>query len=231
MSDQMNINGRPIVDVCQVGRSYGSLAIFQEAHFSILAGQRLALVGPSGTGKSTLLNILGLLDTPSQGEVLYHHRGQTFSSNNLCDRRATELRRSMLGFIFQSHHLLPEFTALENVLLPAQFAGQKGALKRGKELLDRVGLKDRMSHRPCELSGGQQQRVAIARALINNPELILADEPTGNLDETTGREVFQLLTDMNTEEGASLFVVTHNQSLLPCFHKIFFLEDGRLIES
>lgn len=176
-------------------------------------GQRsiTALVGPSGTGKSTLLHICGLLERPSDGEVFI--TGQRCSK--LSDARRTALRRETIGFVYQSHHLLPDFTALENVLLPQLLAGQRrqAADQRAKSLLGRLGLADRLSHRPAKLSGGEQQRVAIARALANQPKLILADEPTGNLDPETADEVFALLMEVVRESDSAALVATHNPDL------------------
>ena len=187
-----------------------------------------ALVGPSGTGKSTLLHIAGLLERPSAGEVLIEGR----ACNALGDADRTRLRRERIGFVYQFHHLLPDFTALENVAMPQLIAGRsvRDAKARAEELLGRLGLSGRLDHRPARLSGGEQQRVAIARALANEPGLILADEPTGNLDPSTAEEVFALLLEVVRDTGTAALIATHNPDLAARMDATFRLSDGRVAQ-
>jgi lipoprotein-releasing system ATP-binding protein len=189
-------------------------------------GEIVALVGPSGAGKSTLLHVAGLLERPDGGAVLI--AGEACGS--LSDERRTLLRRSALGFVYQYHHLLPEFSALENVMLPQMIAGVVRGRARGKaaELLDRVGLAPRALHRPARLSGGEQQRVAIVRALANDPKILLADEPTGNLDHATGESVMNTLLDLVRHTGLAALIATHNLDLARRLDRIVALEEGRL---
>ena len=187
-----------------------------------------ALIGPSGSGKSTLLNIIGLLESPTEGQLWL--AGEQASGQN--DRVRTALRNRYLGFIFQFHHLLPAFSAEENVLMPVLAGvGRISAAdrERARTLLARVGLAEHTHKRPVQLSGGQQQRVAIVRALINRPRLVLADEPTGNLDSQTANEVFALLRELNREEGMSFLIVTHDPRLAQSCDQQFYLQDGRLL--
>ncbi len=188
----------------------------------------LAVVGASGTGKSTLLHILGTLDRPSGGQVL-------FEGQNIFEQSATDLsrfRNQKIGFVFQFHHLLPEFTALENTMMPLLIAGEgsREAQGRAEEILDQLGLKERLYHRIGELSGGEQQRVAIARSLIRGPQLILADEPTGNLDRKTGTQIIELFNRLNQEKGVTFLMVTHNQELSRRFKRNVEIVDGKAIE-
>jgi len=189
-------------------------------------GEIVALVGPSGAGKSTLLHIAGLLERPDGGVVLIDGA----DCGNLSGERRTLLRRSEIGFVYQFHHLLPEFSALENVMLPQMIAGVVRGRARGKaaELLDRVGLASRARHRPARLSGGEQQRVAIVRALANDPRILLADEPTGNLDHATGDSVLTTLLDLVRHTGLAALIATHNLDLARRLDRIVALEDGRL---
>jgi lipoprotein-releasing system ATP-binding protein len=189
-------------------------------------GEVVALVGPSGAGKSTLLHVAGLLERPDGGMVLIG--GEDCGS--LSDERRTLLRRSEIGFVYQFHHLLPEFSALENVMLPQMIAGVARGRARGKaaELLDRVGLGPRAAHRPARLSGGEQQRVAIVRALANDPKILLADEPTGNLDHATGESVLGTLLDLVRRTSLAALIATHNLDLARRLDRIVALEDGRL---
>ncbi len=188
----------------------------------------LAVVGASGSGKSTLLHILGTLDRPSSGQVL-------FEGQNIFEQTPQELarfRNQKIGFVFQFHHLLPEFTALENTMMPILIAGdgKQEARQRAEEILTQLGLKDRLFHRIGELSGGEQQRVAIARALIRSPQLILADEPTGNLDRKTGEQIIELFNQLNQEKGVTFLMVTHNQDLSRRFKRNVEIVDGKAIE-
>jgi lipoprotein-releasing system ATP-binding protein len=189
-------------------------------------GTTLALVGASGAGKSTLLHLLGALDRPSGGTVLF--RGEDLFSKS--DRDLAAFRNRCIGFVFQFHHLLPEFTALENVMMPALIArvAKEEARSKAEELLTDVGLAHRLTHRPGELSGGEQQRVAIARALALSPELLLADEPTGNLDMKTSEGVHALLAELQQKKGLTLVVVTHNEQLAAAMGRVVRLADGRL---
>ncbi len=189
-------------------------------------GQVVALVAPSGAGKSTLLHIAGLLDTPDAGRVLIGGADMT----GLADRHRTEARRRDLGFVYQFHHLLPEFSALENIVLPQLADGVPAAKARDRALglLDRVGLRPRANHRPAEMSGGEQQRVAFCRALANQPKLLLADEPTGNLDSATADQVFSVLMDVVRETGLSALIATHNPELAARMDRILRLDQGRL---
>jgi lipoprotein-releasing system ATP-binding protein len=210
--------------------------VLKNLDLTIETGETLAILGASGAGKSTLLNILGTLDSPSSGNFSY--KGESVFSYD--DKKLASFRNKNIGFVFQFHHLLREFTALENVMLPALIGGmtnkdsacKKEAKDRAKELLESVGLIDRLHHKPGELSGGEQQRTAIARALIQSPELILADEPTGNLDTKTGREVFELLVGFteNSEKNATLIVVTHNESLSALMQRRLIMADGSIEE-
>ncbi len=188
----------------------------------------LAVVGASGTGKSTLLHILGTLDRPSGGQVL-------FEGQNIFEQSAKDLarfRNQKIGFVFQFHHLLPEFTALENTMMPLLIAGEgnREARERAEEILSQLGLKDRLHHRIGELSGGEQQRVAIARALIRAPQLILADEPTGNLDRKTGTQIIDLFNRLNQEKGVTFLMVTHNQELSGRFKRNVEIIEGKAVE-
>ncbi|MBW1645152.1 MAG: ABC transporter ATP-binding protein [Deltaproteobacteria bacterium] len=201
-----------------------TIRVLKAIDLEVAAGERLAICGESGAGKSTLLQIMGTLDKPTGGRVL--HGGQDVFRWSV-DRLAA-WRNAHIGFVFQFHHLLPEFTALENVMIPAmiQGAGRKSAGERARRILERVGLENRLRHKPGELSGGEQQRVALARALVLNPPLILADEPTGNLDLKNSLEVENLLLEFNREFDLALVIVTHSQRLAQRMDKIIYLEDG-----
>jgi ABC-type lipoprotein export system ATPase subunit len=189
-------------------------------------GDFVALRGASGTGKSTLLHLLGGLDTPNAGEILFD--GQDVSRYS--DRELTHFRNRRVGFVFQAYHLLPELTALENVCLPARLAriSVGAAVNRAEQLLARVGLQGRLDHKPSELSGGEQQRVAIARALINEPELLLADEPTGNLDSHTGTEIIELLKNLRAEKQMTLVIATHDGKVASSAPRVVELMDGQI---
>jgi lipoprotein-releasing system ATP-binding protein len=193
---------------------------------TIHQGERVAITGASGAGKTTLLHILGTLDRPSRGDVLY--QGVALFSRP--EGALAALRNRDIGFVFQFYNLLPEFTALENTMMPAliQGRGREQAQQQAAEILTEVGLKDRMRHKPGELSGGEQQRVAVARALVLRPSLLLADEPTGNLDSKTGERVIKLIFSLNRAKGVTLIVVTHNEALAQRFPRQIFLADGRI---
>jgi len=200
--------------------------ILRGIDLSVDEGEMLCIVGPSGAGKSTLLHLLGTLDLPTSGRILYDQKDvTTYSSARLAD-----FRNHSIGFVFQFHHLLPEFTALENVMMPGRIRGEPLAQieRRARELLTEVGLGHRLTHRPGELSGGEQQRVALARALIMNPRLVLADEPTGNLDTTTGRTMHELLFSLNKTRGTTFLVVTHSRDLAEQMPRVVQMRDGRI---
>ncbi len=202
------------------------LPVLRGAAVSIAAGETVALVGPSGAGKSTLLHIAGLLERPDNGEVIVDGEACSYLTDDL----RTALRRTAIGFIYQFHHLLGEFTALENVVVPQMIAGtgKLAARKRASELLDMVGLAEREGHRPAKLSGGEQQRVAIARALANRPKVLIADEPTGNLDQETADRVFDLLIGLTRETGIAALVATHNPQLAARMDGMLTLKNGIL---
>ena len=204
-----------------------SLEVLRGADLQVEAGEIVALVGPSGAGKSTLLQIAGLLEKPISGEVIV--KGE--SASDLGDDRRTGIRRQELGFVYQYHHLLAEFSAKENIVIPQMIAqtDKKAARERADELLATMGLTDRATHRPARLSGGEQQRVAIARALANKPNVLLADEPTGNLDQATADSLFGLLTDMVEQTGIGALIATHNLDLANRMNRIVRLEDGVLV--
>lgn len=214
------------IEARELQRNFGTLEVLKGVTITIPKGQMVAIIGKSGSGKSTLLHILGTLDSPDRGEV------------SICDipikgmtpRKLAALRSKHLGFVFQFHHLLPEFTALENIAMPALISGMKkrDAMKRATELLGYLHLKDRSTHKPNQLSGGEQQRVAIGRALMNEPDVILADEPSGNLDTETSIQVHQLLRSITTEMGKSLVIVTHNNELAGLSDTIYEMKDGLL---
>ena len=220
----------PLLEARRVHRQYElaarSLEVLRGVTLTVERGDFLALRGASGAGKSTLLHLLGGLDSPNSGEVL-------FAGTNLASLPSAALaryRNLKIGFIFQAYHLLPELDALENVCLPARMARTPAAQAeaRGRELLARVGLKDRVEHRPAELSGGEQQRVAIARALMNSPELILADEPTGNLDSRTGEEIIELLCALRLEHRTTLLIATHDAKVATRAPRVIELADGQI---
>ena len=204
----------------------GELTVLNGVDLALRAGEIVALVGPSGTGKSTLLHIAGLLERPDGGAVLIDGR----DCGGLGDERRTQLRRRRLGFVYQFHHLLPEFSALENVMLPQMIAGvaRPAAREKAAALLGRVGLDERLTHRPARLSGGEQQRVAIVRALANDPQILLADEPTGNLDHNTADGVLATLIEIVRDSGLAALIATHNLDLAHRLDRIVALENGRL---
>ncbi|WP_182087050.1 ABC transporter ATP-binding protein [Aureimonas sp. ME7] len=204
------------------------LTILDRADMEIRAGEIVALVAPSGAGKSTLLHIAGLLEKPDAGDVFINDT----SCGGLDDAGRTDMRRSSIGFVYQFHHLLPEFSALENVMLPQMIRGlsRKVAGERAKLLLEYMRLGKRVSHRPSELSGGEQQRVAIARAVANNPYVLLADEPTGNLDPTTSQYVFEAMTALVRQSGVAALIATHNHDLARRMDRAVTLEGGKIVD-
>jgi len=215
-----------------VARSYaqgaGTLEVFSNVNLGMMPGELVALVGPSGAGKSSLLHMAGLLEAPSAGQVMIAGA----DASRLSERERTLLRRDTIGFVYQAHHLLPEFTALENVIMPQLIAGKsyKAAEVEARRLLDSLGLSQRLEHLPSQLSGGEQQRVAVARALANAPRLLLADEPTGNLDPRTAAGVFDALVTLVRSEGLAALVATHNLELAAKMDRALILHEGRLLE-
>jgi lipoprotein-releasing system ATP-binding protein len=215
-----------------VARTYregeGQLEVFRNVNLSVAPGELVALVGPSGAGKSSLLHMAGLLEAPSAGEIVIAGA----PASMLTDAERTRIRRDTIGFVYQAHHLLPEFTALENVVIPQLIAGKrrKDAQVEAARLLTMMGLEKRLTHRPSQLSGGEQQRVAIARALANKPRLLLADEPTGNLDPRTAAGVFEALIAIVRTEGLAVLVATHNLALAAKMDRALILHEGRLID-
>ncbi len=220
-----------VLELDHVVRTYvqveSELNVIRDATLTVAAGDLIALVGPSGAGKSTLLPVAGLLEMPDGGEVSIGGR----PCGAMSDRERTEIRRNEIGFVYQFHHLLPEFSALENVMLPQMIAGASRGVARGRadELIAAVGLSERASHRPARLSGGEQQRVAIARALANRPRLLLADEPTGNLDAHTANDVLDLLLSFVRDNGLAAVIATHNLDLAARMDRVVQLEDGNLV--
>ncbi|MBA2490478.1 MAG: lipoprotein-releasing ABC transporter ATP-binding protein LolD [Gammaproteobacteria bacterium] len=221
---------RPVIECRRLAKSYADTAtrvdVLKDVNLKVNLAEKIAIVGASGSGKSTLLHLLGGLDTPSDGEVLI--AGENMS--RLSDASRGRLRNRALGFIYQFHHLLPEFTALENVAMPLVIRGEKprAAMEVARNLLKRVGLSARVHHKPGELSGGERQRVAIGRALITEPQAVLADEPTGNLDRGNAEQVHRLMTELNDEFRTSLVIVTHDVSLAARMDTVYTLEDGAL---
>ena len=210
-----------------IEKHYGKLHVLKNVDINIQKGEIVSIVGSSGAGKSTLLHILGTLDKPDKGEVkLFDQRIDKLSGKAL-----SKFRNKNIGFIFQFHHLLPEFTALENVCIPGWIAGSKKKETEAKaiELLNILGLGQRLENKPNQLSGGEQQRVAVARALINNPAIIMADEPTGNLDSTNARELHQLFIDLRNKYQQTFLIVTHNEELAGMGDRILHMKDGRII--
>ena len=220
----------PIVRIEEVWKEFPTagepLKVLRGVDLEVAAGEIVTIIGASGSGKSTLLNIIGALDRPTSGTVRVVGR----DLNTLWDEALAELRSRHMGFVFQFHHLLPEFSAQENVAMPALIAGiaREEAMERALELLGSVGLAERADYQPAKLSGGEQQRVAVARALSNNPGLLLADEPSGNLDSVTSESLHELLWELNEREGQTLILVTHNQDLASRSTRVLELADGRL---
>jgi lipoprotein-releasing system ATP-binding protein len=218
----------PLVSVKNVTKTFEhegrSLEVLKGIDLEIDAGEMLTIVGPSGAGKSTLLHLIGTLDLPTAGRILYEGRDVTrLGSSDLA-----EFRNRSIGFVFQFHHLLPEFTALENVMMPGLIQGQRRFEDRARLLLDEVGLSERLTHRPGELSGGEQQRVALARALLMEPKLVLADEPTGNLDSQTSAAVHSLFFDLNRRHGITFLIVTHSHDFAAMMPRQVSMRDGRI---
>jgi putative ABC transport system ATP-binding protein len=229
----MNEAFEPAIRAVNLARSFDvgetTVEALRDVNLEVPTGQFLALLGPSGSGKSTLLNLVGGLDRPTYGELWVD--GVELSTSK--EKALTAHRREKVGFVFQSFNLLPRLTALENVAIPLMFVGvpQHERLERARNLLIRVGLAERMHHRPTQLSGGEQQRVAIARALVGRPAIILADEPTGNIDSATGGEIMSLLRLLNREEGATLLLVTHDLEASGFADRLLHLRDGQILDA
>lgn len=226
----MTILSKLIIEASQIRKSYfigkSELSVLKDINLSIEAGEIIAVVGASGAGKSTLLHILGTLDRPTSGTVLY----DGIDVFKLSDERIAKFRSLQIGFVFQFHHLLPEFTAVENIAMPAMIAGKKFSevKKLAGELLREVSLFDRAEHRPSELSGGEQQRVAVARALINAPKVILADEPSGNLDSRNAESLHELMLELCRKHQTTFVIATHNDHLTNLANRIVKIQDGVL---
>ena len=222
----------PVLELIGIDRVYrtaaGELPVLKGTNLRLNAGELVGLVGPSGSGKSTLLHTAGLLERPEAGKVML----DGIDCLSLDDRGRTAIRRSKIGFVYQFHHLLPEFNAADNIAMPLMIAGvkKKAAREKADSLLEVMGLADRGHHQPGQMSGGEQQRVAIARALANDPRLVIADEPTGNLDPATTERVFATLIKMVKNEGAAVLVATHNFALTQHMDRVLTLQDGKLVD-
>ena len=231
MSDRMGMKPHPVLQLIGVSRHFvqgeNDISILDRADFTVEAGETVALVAPSGTGKSTLLHLAGLLEHPDEGDVLVNGE----SCAGLPDDRRTAIRRSEIGFVYQFHHLLPEFTALENIMMPQLISGlpKADARERAEQLLDYMRIGHRADHRPAELSGGEQQRVAIARAVANAPLILLADEPTGNLDPETSSYVFDALEALVRQSGLAALIATHNHALANRMDRKVTLAKGKVV--
>ncbi|MBK9732885.1 MAG: ABC transporter ATP-binding protein [Chitinophagaceae bacterium] len=216
-----------MIQATNIHKYYGDLHILRGVSIDIAKGEVVSIVGPSGAGKSTLLHIMGTLDRANEGKVLY----EGTDVFQLPDKKLGIFRNQHIGFVFQFHHLLPEFTAIENVSIPAHIGGRevKQTRERAKELLSYLGLKDRMEHKPSELSGGEQQRVAVARALINSPKVVLADEPSGNLDSDSAKELHTLFFQLREKFNQTFVIVTHNEELANLADRKLTMKDGAMI--
>lgn len=217
-----------MIDIAQITKSFGSLQVLKGITLHIDKGEIVSIVGPSGAGKTTLLQIIGTLDQPDGGTICI----DGVEVNKLSKRKLSDFRNKHIGFVFQFHQLLPEFTALENIMIPAYIGGasHSEAKKRAEELLSFMGLLDRAHHKPNELSGGEKQRVAVARALVNNPAVILADEPSGSLDSKNKQELHQLFFDLRDRYGQTFVIVTHDEELASLTDRTIHLIDGEVVE-
>ena len=222
---------KPVLKLDDVTRTFreggNQLDVLNGVRVSVKAGEIVALIGPSGSGKTTLLQVAGLLDRPDKGDVWIGGA----ACGKMTDRERTQIRRERIGFVYQFHHLLPDFSALENVVLPQRIAGRgiSQSTSHAKDLLGRLGLGERLNHRPGKLSGGERQRVAIARAVANSPDILLGDEPTGNLDQRTANNVFQALLDLVREHNVSALIATHNAELAQRMDRTLVMQDGKLL--
>jgi lipoprotein-releasing system ATP-binding protein len=217
-----------VLSAKNIHRKFGVVEVLKGVDIAIQKGEIVSIVGSSGAGKSTLLHILGTLDKPDSGEVFLNNTNVI----SLSGKKLAQFRNKNIGFVFQFHHLLPEFSALENVCIPGWIAGTKKSVvkERAKQLLNLLGLKDRIEHKPNTLSGGEQQRVAVARALINNPDVVFADEPTGNLDSANAKELHNLFFDLRKDFEQTFLIVTHNEELAQLSDRIVNMKDGKIIE-
>lgn len=216
-----------MIKVRNIHKSFGKVEVLKGVDLTVNKGEVVSIVGASGAGKSTLLQIIGTLDKADNGNVIIDNQ----DINELNQKKLAEFRNKKIGFVFQFHHLLPEFTALENICIPAFITGmsKKESTERAMYLLDYLNLTDRKDHKPSMMSGGEQQRIAVARALINNPAVILADEPSGNLDSQSAKELHQLFFDLRNKTGQTFIIVTHNLQLAEMSDKIYTMKDGRMI--
>jgi len=237
----MHSSGSPIFQGCssensdftlltatQLFKSYGPLAVVRDVSMSVSEGEMVAIIGPSGAGKSTLLHLLGALDKPDKGSVQINNT----SVFDMPARKQARFRNQQLGFVFQSHHLLPEFTAIENVAMPLWIngVGRKAAMNSARAMLEKVGLQDRLDNKPSQLSGGEQQRVAIARALVNKPAILMADEPTGNLDTANADSIHNLFLSLRKELKQTIILITHNEILAARTDRTLVMRDGVIVE-
>ncbi len=216
-----------MLEAKNIHKSYGQLEVLKGVDLTIQKGEIVSIVGSSGAGKSTLLHILGTLDSADQGEIVINNT----RVDQLSNRKLAAFRNQQIGFVFQFHHLLPEFTALENVCIPAWIAGAKKneTMTRAAKLLELLGLSSRLENKPNQLSGGEQQRVAVARALINNPSIVMADEPTGNLDSANAKELHELFIDLRNKFNQTFLIVTHNEELARMSDRTIVMKDGRVL--
>jgi lipoprotein-releasing system ATP-binding protein len=222
-----NLTALNMVQANDIQKYYGKLWVLKGVDLHVHEGEIVSIVGPSGSGKSTLLHILGTLDRPDKGQVIINRQTINYSM----DKQVAAFRNRHIGFVFQFHHLLPEFTAIENVCIPGWIAGQKKkeVTEKAHQLLESLGLGHRTEHKPQALSGGEQQRVAVARALINDPKIIFADEPTGNLDTSSAKELHQLFFDLRKQFGQTFLIVTHNEELARMSDRVLHMRDGKIV--